>query len=314
MLRWPSPFGLSSCFTQSPGVATAIPSLSLTPYSISYAPCCRVPWCPTPCSPCFGECLAPTGIFSRTQDRFLTHKLWDAWRKFNIMATENDEIFQAYDIGGYESNLGCDNMKCGRLCRRKAIKRSVDWRDGGHRLHCSRLRALRRDPTPLSTRERSFVRALAHHVYETSLKVLCLMKIACMHEHRGGQSYLLLGYTAGPGSVAMCSVDEHPPPDPHPSDPSATQWADQVARPARSGGRMDLVVVLVADATGRRRRRMTPIRGRTSALHGGLRRIVAELPPDADSSNLRPEIKWQVQSLIEDRGDSGDDRIELAVL
>lgn len=173
------------------------------------------------------------------------------------------------------------------------------------------------DPTPLSTRERPFVRALVHHVYETSLKVLCLMKIACMHEHRGGQSYLLLDYTAGPESVAMCSVDEHPPPDPHPSDASATQWADQVAHAARIGGRMDLVVVLVADATGRKRRHMTPIRSWTSALHDGLRRIVAELPPDADSSNLRPEIERQVESLIEDRGDSGDDRIEwkeLAVL
>jgi hypothetical protein len=80
---------------------------------------------------------------------------------------------------------------------------------------------------------------------------------------------------------------------------------------------MDLVVVLVADATGRKRRHMTPIRSWTSALHDGLRRIVAELPPDADSSNLRPEIERQVESLIEDRGDSGDDRIEwkeLAVL
>jgi hypothetical protein len=37
---------------------------------------------------------------------FPNPQLWDAWRKCNTMTTENNEIFQAYDIGGYESNLG----------------------------------------------------------------------------------------------------------------------------------------------------------------------------------------------------------------
>lgn len=37
---------------------------------------------------------------------FPNPQLWDACRKCNTMTTENNEIFQAYDIGGYESNLG----------------------------------------------------------------------------------------------------------------------------------------------------------------------------------------------------------------
>ncbi|KAF8192676.1 hypothetical protein K438DRAFT_854572 [Mycena galopus ATCC 62051] len=259
---------------------------------------------------------------------FPDQQLFDAWRQFNHMATLNNEVFQAYYIGGYTSIRGCDNMKCGRLCRRNEIKRcsschrvnycsptcqAIDWQADGHKLSCARLRTLRRDRNPLTDRERSFLHALIHYRYEKYLLTLCLKKIGVMLAHPGDQSYLMVDFTKAPEIAAVCSARDMPPPDPNPSDGSAAQWADQVARAARSGGRMELIVVLVADGTGHTRRRLAPIRSRTSVLYDGLRRIAANIPAGADPYNLGPDVEQQVQSLVDDRRKSGDDQIEWTI-
>ncbi|KAJ7458545.1 hypothetical protein FB451DRAFT_1563904 [Mycena latifolia] len=45
------------------------------------------------------------------------------WESFNTLATGTVSTLQAYDSGAYQSIRACDNMECGRLCRRNEIKR-----------------------------------------------------------------------------------------------------------------------------------------------------------------------------------------------
>lgn len=132
------------------------------------------------------------------------------------------------------------------------------------------------EPEIFSARERSFLHARVHHDYQTTIMESCFERITFMHQHPGQQFYLLFDYTHGFERPQVRSVAA--PPDPTPSEGSAAQWADHVARAARSGGRMDLLVVLVADGS-HIRRRMAPVRTPTSALHNGLTQIAVKIPP-----------------------------------
>jgi type IV secretory pathway TrbF-like protein len=125
-------------------------------------------------------------------------------------------------------------------------------------------------------------------------------KIIFLHHFPAGQFYLLFDYTQGFDRPQVRSVDA--PPDPNPSQASARQWADQVARAARSRGRLDLVVVLVADGA-RISRCMVPVRSPTSALHDGVRQIAARIPPGADLEALKSQIYGDVSVLLQEQGD-----------
>ncbi|KAJ7616234.1 hypothetical protein DFH06DRAFT_111720 [Mycena polygramma] len=259
---------------------------------------------------------------------FPDSQLFQAWQKFNLLATNNSRVHQLYDEGAYTSVRGCDNMKCGKLCRRKEIKRcsschqthycsavcqQIDWREDGHKNVCERLRILRHNLDQFTVRERSFLHALVHHGYETTIRQSCMDKIRLMHQLPGEPFYMLFDYTKTPGMPFVRSVKSDPPPDPNPSDSSAAQWADQLSRASRSGGRMELAVVLVADGL-RTERCMMPIRTRTSVLYDGLMRIVDEIPPDADLSGLDSIILTQVNDLLFAREQSGEDVVQWSIL
>ncbi|KAJ7616750.1 hypothetical protein B0H17DRAFT_1115154 [Mycena rosella] len=159
------------------------------------------------------------------------------WEQFNKLATQRVSTFQAYDIGAYQSIRGCDNMDCGRLCRRNEIKRcsscrqtnycsvkcqSLDWRVHGHRHICARLRPLLLAPehTLSSVRDSSFVHALVHHDYELHILTWCTHKIYFMYAHPGVPFYLMWDYIRGTAALGVRACAEAPP-DPEPSDASA---------------------------------------------------------------------------------------------
>ncbi|KAJ6472188.1 hypothetical protein C8R47DRAFT_1324798 [Mycena vitilis] len=110
-------------------------------------------------------------------------------------------------------------------------------------------------------------------------------KIKLMHHLPGEPLYMLFDCTKTPGMPFVRSVNSDPPLDPNPSDSSAAQRADQLSRASQSGGRMELIVVPVADSL-RTERCMMLIRTRTPVLHDELMRIVDKIPPDADLSGL----------------------------
>ncbi|KAJ7433075.1 hypothetical protein B0H11DRAFT_2377101 [Mycena galericulata] len=246
------------------------------------------------------------------------------WEHFNTLATETISTLQAYDSGAYQAIRACDNMQCGRLCRRDEIKRcsschqtnycsvecqSIDWRVDGHRAICQRLRPLRLAEYALpSTRDNSFLHALIHRFHEVHIVAWCIEKVNFMYLHPGVPFYVLCDCTRGPAIMVLHACAQ-PPPDPARSDASAAQWEDQVARMVRSGGRMDIAVVLVAVGT-RKVRRMAALRTDTSALNDALARIAAGLPSGLDRATVESSVRNQVDEALQKRRDRADDKIE----
>ncbi|KAJ7692542.1 hypothetical protein B0H17DRAFT_1133021 [Mycena rosella] len=257
-------------------------------------------------------------------DPFRDSELFQLWDRFNKTALRNVRILQAYNKAVSTSVLGCDNMKCEQIRRKNELMRcsscraiyycstacqALDWYEDGHRDVCSHLRNLRlefaAEPETLSTRDRSFLHALVHYDYERTLRRSCVDKIGFIRQNPGEQFYLLFDYTRGFERPQVRPVGS--PPDPNPSEGSATQWADQIARAARSGGRLNLVVVLVADGE-HISRRMVPVRSPTSALHDGLSQIAGRITSGADLAAFTPRIMEDVSSLLRERKERGDHR------
>ncbi|KAJ7452324.1 hypothetical protein FB451DRAFT_1524211 [Mycena latifolia] len=220
------------------------------------------------------------------------------WESFNTLATGTVSTLQAYDSGAYQSIRACDNMECGRLCRRNEIKRcsschqtnycsvrcqSIDWHVDGHRAICPRLRPLRPAEHPLlSARDGSFLRALIHHLHETRIVAWCMQKVHFMYVHPGVPFYVLCDYTHGGAIVAAHACAEVPR---DAARSSAARWEDQVARMGRSGGRMDIAVVLVASGT-RKLRHVAALRTKSSALNDALARTATSLSPSLDRTTV----------------------------
>ncbi|KAJ6534981.1 hypothetical protein B0H19DRAFT_1184608 [Mycena capillaripes] len=246
------------------------------------------------------------------------------WERFNTLATEMISTLQAYDSGAYQAIRACDNMECGRLCRRNEIKccsschqtnycsvrcQSIDWRVDRHRVICQRLRLLRLSEHALpSVRDNSFLHAFIHRLHEVYIVAWCMKNVHFMYLHPGVPFYVLCDCTRGDTIMTVHACAE-PPPDPARSDASVAQWEDQVARMARSGGRMDIVVVLVASGT-RKVRRMAALRTDTSALNDVLARIAASLPLGLDRATVESIVRNQINEALQERHDRGEDKIE----
>ncbi|KAJ6571113.1 hypothetical protein B0H19DRAFT_1064230 [Mycena capillaripes] len=142
----------------------------------------------------------------------------------------------------------------------------VDWHQDGHKTVCLRQqRALRLTPDPFSARERSFLQALVHDTYATTIPSLSAKEVVFMHDHPGETFYILVDYTAGYKMPQVRSVQSDAPPDSNPSEGSAIQCA---------------------------------ICYSSSAYQDGLMHIVTEVPPDATVSAQASEITRKIVDLI----------------
>ncbi|KAJ7088293.1 pheromone A receptor-domain-containing protein [Mycena epipterygia] len=116
---------------------------------------------------------------------------------------------------------------------------------GLHKDFCVRLRAQRlNDPDHLTARERSFMHAIAGFKYNSNINHIAAQQMMFMHQNLGEPSYILLDYTRGDSLTVHAVRDYAPSAGALESD---ALWADQVARAGRSGGRMDLLVMAVAE-------------------------------------------------------------------
>ncbi|KAJ7088286.1 hypothetical protein C8R44DRAFT_991137 [Mycena epipterygia] len=245
--------------------------------------------------------------------------LFALWEQFNKSATRFVRVFQAHDED-YRSRLrACDNMKCGRLCQPSEIKRcsachqayycspecqGIDWHADGHNEFCARLRAQRfNDPDHLTAREKSFMHALAGYRYNTYINDMAAQQMIFIHHNPGEPFYTLVDYNRGDPTVAVRAVRDYAPPSG--AVESDAVWADQVSRAARSGGRMDLLIMAVAEGT-RTRYRMESVRASTSTYHEGRKQIATEIPPGAHGPELEQALRDKAAQLFAARRGNGD--------
>ncbi|KAJ7720005.1 hypothetical protein DFH07DRAFT_972766 [Mycena maculata] len=258
---------------------------------------------------CIATALA--GLDESVRDpRFARSDLFKHWTKLLRLAYERVAVVRAYDEGEYRRRKACDNPECGDICDKKSIKRCAScqrlhycsiecqtfhWQQGGHRVACRTLRDLRiRESESLTTRDRSFMHALAHHDYRLAQQRIFFDEIEFLRECPDEPYYLQFDYTRGAVEIELLpigAVDVSPTPSNF-----EVQWVDHVARAATSAGRMRVCIMrFVQDS--RACYRMISMHSSSSDVRDGLRRIAKGIPADAEYDAIRPGLLNDVRAL-----------------
>ncbi|KAJ7189155.1 hypothetical protein C8R46DRAFT_35405 [Mycena filopes] len=251
---------------------------------------------------------------------FRAFETFEFWQKFMKVATPNLEVFRRYEQGDWLSGRHCDNMTCGKRVKTSEAKQcsrcetshycstecqASDWHEGGHRKVCARFRSLQlTDPEPLTARDRSFMWALAHFDYLTNKAHLYIQRMAVMNNLPGQLVFSVLDYASGAVfptvRVSKALGDALPP--------SFQALRDEsVARAARSGGRMHLVLLRMPEGHDLRHRLLT-MHSTTSAINDGIEAIARSVPEGLDleveeqREKYLPSIETQIAALLKEDG------------
>ncbi|KAJ7641920.1 hypothetical protein FB45DRAFT_1054305 [Roridomyces roridus] len=132
---------------------------------------------------------------------FAASGLLPLWTSFIGLVDNRLRVLNALESGDISSMRACDNMLCGKLGLRADFERcggclsfyycskqcqSVDWEDGGHKSTCKEFVPLLSEKAALTTRERSFVRAVLHYDYALSRFQIYTEIVQCLRAHPGG--------------------------------------------------------------------------------------------------------------------------------
>ncbi|KAJ7471092.1 hypothetical protein FB451DRAFT_1368209 [Mycena latifolia] len=219
----------------------------------------------------------------------------EQWEKFVTLARERLDVFHSYNAGQNPSIRACDNVKCSEIGAKSRFKRcrgcqscyycseacqSLDWRKGGHRAACSSYGTLSlsgQNDFPLTTRERSFLRAVVHADYQKSKVAILSRQIVFMHMQPGEGFLILYDYSQGAAKITLQQL----------SGASAqkylngAEWENIVSHVARSGGHMRLDVIVIRGA-GQLRYWAIPMRTNTPVVYKTLQQLASELPADRE--------------------------------
>ncbi|KAJ7643439.1 hypothetical protein DFH06DRAFT_599053 [Mycena polygramma] len=201
------------------------------------------------------ETHIPAAVALIQRKSFQDSSVSEAWNRFLVLASERVAILHTVDN---ESRLkACDNAKCDKIDISTHFQRCsgclsfyycspecqrLDWHDGDHRSHCSRYHPQRlSEMQGLKARERAFLRALMAHDYDEAKQ---------KHRYQGGTEpfFTLFDYRLGRVQIEMQPMDS----------PLAKRlennsgWCNDVLRAARSGGRLELQVLVLPDNNGTR--------------------------------------------------------------
>ncbi|KAJ7659158.1 hypothetical protein DFH06DRAFT_1472583 [Mycena polygramma] len=239
----------------------------------------------------------------------ITGPLLPLWEKFLQLVTQRFGVIQRYDTA--ESMRACDNDSCCEIGLKSVLRRCsncqttyycstacqlTDWRLGGHREYCLKLKSsLTADYADVfGSRQLSFMRLLLHDDYLAHhCQVLC-RQVAYM-KHYGGMRddfYTLFWYTMGEVIIEVRAIGDCPASG---DDDWAVDWAYWARRRAQSGGRMDLHVMVISQLGGTEAR-MFPKRSCDSRVSEGLK-AMAQRPLKPREEELE-DIEKGVLELI----------------
>ncbi|KAJ6518210.1 hypothetical protein C8R47DRAFT_8420 [Mycena vitilis] len=227
------------------------------------------------------------------------------WEKFLEHVTERFGVINRYDTT--ESMRACDNFSCSEIGLKSVPRRcsdcqttyycspkcqKTDWRVGGHREHCLRLKSSYYADV-FGSRQLSFMRLLLHDDYLVyHCQVFC-RQVAYMKHHGGARDdfYTLFWYTEGEVDIEVRTIGDCSESD----DDWDVDWAYGARRRAQSGGRMDLHLIIISQLGGTEAR-MFPKRSRDSRVSEGLKDL-AQRPYKTREEELE-DIENRVLELI----------------
>jgi hypothetical protein len=145
------------------------------------------------------------------------------------------------------------------------------------------------------------MRTVLHHEFEQLIYNTSYQQVQFLHKHPEVQFFTHFDFTRPFGVPTQ--VHQIPALAATQPDELKLGMATLPARAARSGGRFELHVILVAE--GRERRlHMFPLRSASGAFHDGLRRIATAVG-NADFSDAFPQVHHNLTALINERDGYG---------
>ncbi|KAJ7119223.1 hypothetical protein C8R43DRAFT_1035404 [Mycena crocata] len=213
------------------------------------------------------------------------------WTQFTMVVKQRIEVLNEAMV----LFKACDNMECGVIHRKEKFQRcgrcqrvyycspdcqKSDWGRGGHRAACDGMREFRLKHHDLGVRNLTFMRKVLHNdfwMYQYNGHFHFDNRLEFMRERPDEPLITVFDYRLG--GVAMCVrflADERAA-----DTTGEVDWEEHISRAARSGGLMELHLMLLRDAS-RTRRLMMPQRSDSAVLHDGLARIFREVDPDSN--------------------------------
>ncbi|KAJ7628251.1 hypothetical protein DFH06DRAFT_1338696 [Mycena polygramma] len=197
---------------------------------------------------------------------------------FSSIALERLTLGQCDTIAQNVHFRRCSGCRNSYYCSYECQK--FDWRTGGHREHCTR-----REPAL----QRFLRDALLTADYEAAkYSTIYPQKVRFMAAHPDEQFFTLFDYTAGAVHIEVLPIAGEFAQSRFGWD---AEWRHDVERAVRSGGRMQLDVMIIA-AGDRVQYLVVPLRQRAHA-HETLKRLAVESPFARDPLDLL----WLIEQL-----------------
>ncbi|KAJ7439903.1 hypothetical protein B0H11DRAFT_2293196 [Mycena galericulata] len=214
------------------------------------------------------------------------------WENFVALAKTRIKLLEEFDV--FSRLKACDNMDCGKIVAKTELRccsscqsrnycsrtcQAMDWRDG-HRDLCQDLRTARcDDPDPLTTRGKSFLRALLTKDYLSE------------------PFFTVFAYASSSG----VEIDFKPCSEVLERD-RAAQLPSELSRLARSRGRMQMHLMFIYGGEVSRLI-SSPMRMQSSKLHDGLLRALELVPEGKTVEDVSSLVEESLRSLLKEVGD-----------
>ncbi|KAJ7474111.1 hypothetical protein FB451DRAFT_1367108 [Mycena latifolia] len=251
----------------------------------------------------FGQ-IGPLAIMSASV--FEAAELYPVWKEFSELANQRIALMKKYDSGIFASLKvrACDNIACLRPGLRNEAEfkqcsgcmvsvycsqacQTADWRQG-HRDICEAIQAeLLREPDPLSSRDKSFLRALVNSEFQEMKDQILLQQIYSTHSGPGSPlATLHLSYAKGPLQIGVLPTQD--------CRSKSREWGN-IARASRIRSAAPVIVSVAVGLSAHSRYFL--MRPFSSTLRDGLQRLVGEIPEGSDIE-VCPTLVEKVKALV----------------
>ncbi|KAJ7132699.1 hypothetical protein C8R46DRAFT_655664 [Mycena filopes] len=230
---------------------------------------------------------------------FNTTASLDLWTYFRDLNRERLRLFVGLRRRRKTSHRACGDMECGQIHFKTRFRRCsgchavyycsadcqrADWHRGGHRNQCAPTRAsVIENREHLTPRNESFLRAIVQEDYKHYQRSVLAAQLAATRLHPSTPLVTIFSYANGDPHFSAQPPRALMETFPH------LNWNDALARAGRSGGRMEVHLVVIPLGEGEPPMAwLFALRSNISSLHEELRRVA--VMPNLSSTDVDTEL------------------------